>query len=170
MIQFDFPILLAAAVIPLLTGFIWYHPKVFGNIWMKAAGVNPEAGKGANMALVFGLTYILSIFIGMTLNFITIHQWTLLSLLADNQDLGQEGAASTVRLKELLDEFGGKFRTFGHGALHGTLAALTFITPILSINAMFERKGFKYIAVNSGYWILTFLLMGGVICQYSKVY
>jgi hypothetical protein len=168
--NFDFPVLLAAALIPLLTGFIWYHPKVFGNTWMKAAGITPEEGKGANMALVFGLTYIFSILIGMTLNFITIHQWTLLSLLADNQDLQQEGSASNLRLKELIAEFGGKFRTFGHGALHGFLSALTFVTPILAINAMFERKGFKYIAVNSGYWILTFLLMGGIICQFSKIY
>ncbi|HRN41812.1 MAG TPA: DUF1761 family protein [Vicingus sp.] len=32
---------------------------------------------------------------------------------------------------------------------------------------MFERKGFKYIAINSGYWIITLGLMGGVICQFA---
>jgi hypothetical protein len=41
------------------------------------------------------------------------------------------------------------------------------VLPILSINAMFERKGFKYIAINAGYWIITLGLMGGIICGFS---
>ena len=34
-------------------------------------------------------------------------------------------------------------------------------------NALFERKGFRYIAVNAGYWILTLMIMGGIICQFT---
>jgi hypothetical protein len=168
--NFDFPILLGSALIPLLIGFIWYHPKMFGNAWMKAAGVTPESAKGANMALVFGLTYLFSIFIAMTLNFVTIHQWGLMSLLADHPDLNTPGSPSAERLKELLTEFGGKYRTFKHGALHGSLTALFFAMPIMAINAMFERKGFKYVAINTGYWFVCFLLMGGIICQFSHIY
>ena len=28
---------------------------------------------------------------------------------------------------------------------------------------MYERKSLKYIAINSGYWILTWAIMGGII-------
>jgi Protein of unknown function (DUF1761) len=165
----DFPILLATALIPLLLGFIWYHPKVFGNAWMKAAGVTPDAGKGG-MALIFILTYIFSVFIAMSLNMMTIHQWSLMSLLADNPDVGVPGTATANELKALLDLYGGKFRTFGHGALHGFITGIFFALPVLGVNALFERKGFKYIAINTGFWILCFMLMGGIICRYSTNY
>lgn len=42
-------------------GFIWYHPKVFGTAWAKAAGVkmdDPEARKG--MGKIFGMSFVFS--------------------------------------------------------------------------------------------------------------
>ena len=38
---------------------------------------------------------------------------------------------------------------------------------VIGINALFERKGFKYIAINAGYWILCLGLMGGVLCAFA---
>ncbi|MEP7265936.1 MAG: DUF1761 domain-containing protein [Bacteroidota bacterium] len=166
----DFLIVFVAALIPLVLGFLWYNPKTFGNAWMKAAGVTPESAKGANMPLMLGLTYLFSVFIAFTMNFVTIHQWGLMSLLADNPDVGVPGTAAANELKGLLDLYGGKFRTFGHGALHGTITGIFFALPIITINALFERKGFKYIAINAGYWIVAMLLMGGVVCRYSHIY
>jgi hypothetical protein len=32
---------------------------------------------------------------------------------------------------------------------------------------LFERKGFRYIAINGGYWIISMALMGGIICAFS---
>ena len=32
-------------------------------------------------------------------------------------------------------------------------------------NAMFEAKGFTYITVNAGYWIISLALMGGIVCR-----
>jgi UDP-N-acetylmuramyl pentapeptide phosphotransferase/UDP-N-acetylglucosamine-1-phosphate transferase len=57
----NFLILLAAALIPMVMGFIWYNPKTLGNAWMKAADVTEEKMKGANMALIFGLSFVFSI-------------------------------------------------------------------------------------------------------------
>jgi hypothetical protein len=31
MLPINFPIVLLSALLPLLMGFIWYHPKVFGS-------------------------------------------------------------------------------------------------------------------------------------------
>lgn len=42
-------------------GFVWYHPKLFGTAWAKAAGVDmndPEAKKG--MGKIFGMSFIFS--------------------------------------------------------------------------------------------------------------
>src|SRR5262245_48460798 len=51
---------LVAALASLPVGFIWYNPKVFGTAWMKAAGVDMNASKSANMPLIFGLTILMS--------------------------------------------------------------------------------------------------------------
>lgn len=38
---------LAAALSTFIVGFIWYHPKVFGTVWMKAEGLTEEQLKMA---------------------------------------------------------------------------------------------------------------------------
>ena len=42
--EINFLAILLAALSTLVVGFIWYNPKVFGTIWMKETGVNPENG------------------------------------------------------------------------------------------------------------------------------
>ena len=73
--------------------------------------------------------------------------------------------------KKLYDSFmasyGKNFRTFKHGAFHGTLTGIMFILPVIATGALFEQKSFKYVMVNAGYWVVTIALMGGVICQFS---
>jgi hypothetical protein len=38
---------------------------------------------------------------------------------------------------------------------------------LIGINAVFERKGFKYIAIHTAYWMLTMAIMGGIICAFA---
>ena len=61
---------------------------------------------------------------------------------------------------------GTAFRTFGHGALHGFFTGLFIVLPILGTNALFEQKGWKYVWINTGYWAITLMLMGGLICAW----
>lgn len=35
--------ILAAGVVSAIIGFVWYHPRVFGGIWMRFSGITPEA-------------------------------------------------------------------------------------------------------------------------------
>ena len=72
---------------------------------------------------------------------------------------------SLINQYEIMSE--GKFRTFKHGALHGTMAGIFIALPILGTNALFERKGWKYILINTGYWTVTLAIMGGIICQFA---
>jgi hypothetical protein len=161
--KFNFLVTGLAALVPTVLGFIWYHPKVLGTVWQKVAGVSDDQIKNANMLVIFVVSLILSIMLALQINILTIHQFSLGSIVQAKAD--SELAKQFVKMG--MDNFGTDFRTFKHGMLHGAIAGLFFMLPILATNAMFERKGFKYIAVNAGYWILTLMIMGGIICQFT---
>jgi uncharacterized protein DUF1761 len=168
MMQINFVAVLVAALVPMIIGFIWYNPKTFGTAWMKAADMTEEKMKGANMALVFGLTFVFSFFIAMTMNFVTIHQWgAMSSMMTDPKALQDPTTEVGAYFADYMKRFGNNFRTFKHGALHGTMSGIMLALPIIGVNALFERKGFKYIAINAGFWIVCFALMGGIICAWQ---
>ncbi len=159
--QLNFWLIFIAGLIPLLTGFTWYHPKVFGNAWMKSTGLTEESLKGGKMGLIFGLTYLLGCMLASALMTIVIHQMGFNSVFQ-----GDNSPEAAAYVKQFFETYGDRFRTFKHGAFHGTIAGLFIAMPLLGINALFERKSFKYIAIHTGYWMLTLALMGGVLCAY----
>ncbi|KAA1244012.1 DUF1761 domain-containing protein [Aquimarina sp. RZ0] len=165
--EFNFLITAIAALIPMILGFIWYNPKVFGTAWMNACGFTEEDLKGSNMALIFSLSYVFSFFLAFILNTFVIHQFGFFSTLMNDPDLMKEGTETYQYAQDFMNKYGGNFRTFGHGALHGTMIGLMVVLPVLGTNAMFERKGFKYILVNVGYWVVCLAFMGGVICHFA---
>lgn len=153
-----------AALVPLVIGFIWYNQKVFGKAWMNATGMTPEKGKGMNMPVVFLVTYLVSFLAAFILNFMVIHQFSVMSVLVNEPGFGQEGSEINNYFVDFMTKYGSNFRTFKHGALHGTMAGLLLATPVITVNALFERRGFKYIAINAGFWIVCFAIMGGILC------
>ena len=170
MLNFDLPIPAALAVsafVPLLVGFIWYNPKVFGNAWMTSTGLTMESAKGINMPLVFGLTYIFSFFMGFILMGIVNHHYGFFSMLG-GPDMKSNADLHTW-FSNTVTQYGGRFRSFRHGALHGTLTGIFFITPIVAINALFERRDWKYILITAGYWTLCLMLMGAIICHFTPL-
>ncbi|MBL7766071.1 MAG: DUF1761 domain-containing protein [Chitinophagaceae bacterium] len=165
--EINWLIVASAALIPLIVGFIWYHPAVFGKAWMKAAGVPEDAAKGANMALIFGLTILFGLMATIPLMSLSIHQMGFMSIFADEPSVKDAASPIGKYFNDFFAQYGHKFRTFKHGMLHGVLAGLFLGVPIMGTNALFERKGFKYIAINAGYWMLTLGLMAGVICGFA---
>jgi len=165
--EFNFLITAVAAIIPMILGFIWYNPKVFGRTWMNACGFTEEDLKGGNMALIFILAYVFSFFLAFILNTFVIHQFGFFSSIMGESGWNEAGSDTYKYAEEYMAKFGTSHRTFGHGALHGTMIGLMVVLPVLGTNALFERKGFKYIIVNVGYWIVCLALMGGVICQFA---
>ncbi|MBK9212282.1 MAG: DUF1761 domain-containing protein [Saprospiraceae bacterium] len=163
----NFPVLLGAAIIPLLVGFIWYNPKVLGERWMKEVGLTHEDGKGSNMAVVFGLAYVFSLMAAMALQFMVIHQFSVFSILADNPGMADAGSDVRKMYDGFMADHGRNFRTFKHGAFHGVLAGLMMALPIIGTNALFEKKSWTYVWINVGFWTICFALMGGVICQFA---
>ncbi len=154
------------ALIPLVVGFLWYSPKTFGPAFLKATGLTPESGKTMNMPLVFGLTYLFSFFISFVLSSIVIHQGGLFGLMQPEMN-NPDAPGAIDALKAAGAMFEHKFRTFRHGAVHGTITGLFLLTPVIAINAMFERKGWKYILIHGGFWIVCCILIGGTLCQFA---
>lgn len=163
MLEVNYWIIPVAALIPMFAGFIWYNPKVIGTAWMKEAGMTEEKMQGANMALIFGLSYIFALMLASAMLQLTIHQFGFQSLVLEKGGEFSEAGASLF--SQVMELYGDSYRTFGHGAFHGTIGGLFIAFPILATNAMFERKSWKYIWINTGYWVITMALMGGLVCQ-----
>jgi hypothetical protein len=49
------------AVSSLVLGGIWYSPLLFAKSWQQAAGVSDEQARSGNMAVIFGLAFLLSL-------------------------------------------------------------------------------------------------------------
>ncbi|MBP6334445.1 MAG: DUF1761 domain-containing protein [Bacteroidia bacterium] len=165
--QMNWLIILLAALVPMVTGFIWYHPKVMGTSWMKACGLDEEKLKGANMGMIFGLSFLLSFMLALALNALVIHQNHMYSILLNEPGLSDPNSELGMYVAAFMEKYGNHFRTFKHGAFHGFLAGIFIVLPILGTNAMFERKGWKYTWINTGYWTLTLTLMGGILCAWN---
>lgn len=165
--QYNFFLVAAiTALVPLFMGAIWYNPKVFGTSWMKINGfTDPVKMKEEfNMPLVFGLTYVFGFFISMILSGVVIHQMGFWSMLQNHisEPAIQKMFEDVMSTSTLASDF----RTFKHGALHGGITAIGVALPIIGINALFERRGFKYIFIHTGYWFVTLIIMGGILCQF----
>ena len=101
--------------------------------------------------------------------FVVIHQFGFFSMMMDaegKQLLSDHSSAFYGHVKAVYDQCSGSFHTFKHGAFHGALLGIFTILPIIATGAMFERKGFKYIAINAGYWILCLTIMGAIVCHF----
>lgn len=161
--EFNFYALLVAAIVTLVVGFIWYHPKVFGTIWMRESNLTQEELQKGSMLKIFGLTYIFSLMITMVLMALTIHQSGAVGMVGGPPLI----ASAKPSFAAFMADYGTAYRTFKHGALHGFISGLFFALPIVGINGLFERKSWRYILIHAGYWIITLTLMGGIICGYA---
>jgi hypothetical protein len=103
----------------------------------------------------------------MSLNPMVIHQMGISSLLQGMPAAEAKDAKIELLVNGVSIDYENRFRTFGHGALHGFISGLFVAVPIIGTMAMYEKRKFKYIAVTGGYWIVCFMLMGGVICGWK---
>lgn len=154
---------LAAALSTFIVGFIWYHPKVFGTAWMKAEGLTEEQLKKGNMAKIFGLSFVFAFIAGIfAIHPVVIHQFGALGMV------GGDPALAKPSYTAFMADYGTAFRTFKHGALHGTLLGLFLVFPVIAINGLYSHKPWKLIFIVAGYWVVTLAIMGGIICGWSE--
>lgn len=155
----NFLAIAVASLTMLVVGFVWYHPKVFGTVWIREAGLTEEELKKGNIFKIFGLTVILSLMMTVVIMALAVHQTGAYAMIG-----GAVTDETLPSFRVFMDDYGTKFRTFKHGALHGLIAGLFFALPLVAINGLFEHRSAKYIFVNAGYWIVTLTLMGSIVC------
>ena len=155
---------LVSALVPMALGMVWYNNKTFGNAWMHASGMTPEKAKQGNMALIFGFSLLFSFMLALSLQFMVIHQLHITSAFFDYQNQIKDATTPEGSIyKQVMDLVGTGHRTFGHGALHGTISGLFVALPIVGINALFEQRSGKYILIHAGFWTVCMAIMGGIL-------
>ncbi len=156
--------IIAATFVPTIVGFVWYNPKVLGTAWMAESGMTEEKAQAANMTKIFVASFILSFLLAFEMQYLTIHQMHLGSILIDEPGFGDPNSEVGQLMASFMEKYGDNFRTFKHGAFHGFLTAILLVLPVLGTNALFEGKSWKYIFINVGYWAVTMAIMGGIVC------
>ena len=151
-----------AGLIPLVVGAIYYHPKVAGTAWMRVNQFTEEDISKGNMAVIFGFAYLLGVIASFFMSYIVIHQGGVFGTMYP--EVMESGSAAQAEFNELMAKYGDNSRDFGHGALHGGMAALMFAFPVIAINALFERRSWKYVLIHTIYWVISLTLVGGTIC------
>ena len=156
-------VIAGTALIPFLVAFAWYHPKAFGgDTWAKLANLTDEQAANPVKPLKLILSILFNFFIALGLYGMCVHQSGVFSLVGGDIDVLTSGTAAAF-----MAEYGDNYLTFKHGALHGGIASVFLALPILGYNMIFERKSGKYLLVNWGFWLISMILMGGVICQWG---
>ena len=161
--EFNFLAILVAALTSFVVGFVWYHPKVFGTIWMKEAGLNQEQLAKGNMLKIFGLTFVFSFMLSLMMPVLVIHQMGAVGMIGGPSMI----AVAKPSFVAFMADYGDAFRTFKQGALHGFISGIFLALPIIAMNGLFEQKSWKYSAVHAGYWIVMMTIMGAIICGWK---
>lgn len=153
--EFNLIAILVAALVPMILGFIWYGPMLFQKAWMKESGVTEEKMKSGNMGVIFGVSLLLSVILAFFTQFLVVHEMGVMGMT--------EGQIEGETAQAFINEWAGKYRSFGHGALHGAMAGVMFVFPIMATNGLFERKSWKLTLINAGYWTVALAIMGAII-------
>ncbi|MFK7796641.1 MAG: DUF1761 domain-containing protein [Aureispira sp.] len=159
----NFALIPLVAFIPLIIAVVWYHPNVFGRTLenqtktkMPPFGVFRAVG-----------SYILGFLTAFGLMGYVNHQMSLLQLFIGREGFGQEGTEATLAFEQAAKLVGDMHLSFGHGVVHGVLGAVVFILPVIIVLAVRERHNVKYILIHFGYWLLSWVLMSGVLCEWG---
>lgn len=123
----------AAALSTFVVGWLWYGP-LFGRAWMSAVGLSTEDLKEGSMIRLFGLAFVFEL------------------IMAINLALFFYGSAE-----------GAKAIGASSGALYGFMTGFGWVFFALAVNSLYERKTWKYIFINGGYWTVAFTIMGLIL-------
>lgn len=158
-----------AALVPLAFGFVWYHDKVFLKPWMAATGMTKEKMNGGNMLLIFGGSFLCALMLAFEMNVIAYHDTFVRGVLfyeTAGTMMPDPNSTGGQWLQTYLDQYAASNHTFKHGAFHGAFIAGIFIVlPVLATEALHEQRGWKFVAIKAGYWIISLSLMGGIVAS-----
>ena len=162
----NFPIIALCALIPFFIAYIWFHPRVFGGeTWASLANLTKEQNDKKIKPLQLLMSVVLNLLLSMGIFIVTVHQTHVLALTGPDVAAFESGPAL-----EFMKMYGENFHTWQHGISHGlVIGLLFFVVPILGYAVIFERKSFKYLLVNAGYWGISLTLMATIISKWGGI-
>lgn len=127
-IQIDWLVVVLAAILNLVIGFVWYSKMLFGPAWSKLSNRPSKEmlGDGKTLALSFLVSLIMAFFLAFF-----------------------EGILGVTTVMD--------------GMFVGFLIWLGFVATTQISSFLWYKKPFKLFLINTGYRLLSFLVMGGLI-------
>jgi MFS-type transporter involved in bile tolerance (Atg22 family) len=126
---------LVAALATMVIGFIWYSPFLFARPWTRLMGYDPEdKGKLEEMQKGAGKTYAISFLASI---------------------------AAAVVLAKIIDIT--SVVRFVYGMKVGFGVWLGFVATVQLTGALFGRQPIKLFLINTGYQLVCYLTMGGIL-------
>ncbi|MBI4044454.1 MAG: DUF1761 domain-containing protein [Candidatus Diapherotrites archaeon] len=125
-----------AAIASMVVGFIWYSPMLFGKPWMELMGYgskNMEQMKKGVMKM-----YALSFIGSLVMAYVLFHSYVFANAF-----------------------FG--IDKFTAGLMTGFWSWLGFVAPVQYTEVMFGGKSNKLFLINTGYQLVSLLIMGAII-------
>lgn len=161
--QSNWLIIPIAAFIPLILGFIWYHPKVLG---AKLAQINGESVRNNPSIGKLLLSYLFSIILAYILTLMSVHQSAIFQLFFMDPELANANSEYNLFIQDFMTKYGDRHRSFGHGVVHGTEAGFMFGLAFFGISTLMQDKPLKQIWIHLGFWMLCCGLVGGTVCAF----
>lgn len=167
--EINFLAVLVSALVPTVLGFIWYHEKTFGRAWAAGAGMTEEKMKTGNMPLIFGLAFLFSLLLAFSMNFHAVHDVQVAGAMyyaTNGTMIPEQGSELAQWFDYFQTNLAPANHNFNHGAVHGMLIGFMILLPVTVNNALFERRGWKYMLINAGYWTICLTIMGGILAAW----
>ncbi|MEK9178617.1 MAG: DUF1761 domain-containing protein [Patescibacteria group bacterium] len=135
-IEVNYIAVLVASIAGMVVGFVWYHPSVLGKPWMRLSGRTKESleKEKKDMPKVYGISYLLA----LVTAYVLFHVMTL-SLNFFNYAPLMTGLTSAFWMW------------------------LGFIMPVQLTGHLFGDKNWKLFGINTGYQLVSLLIMGLVL-------
>lgn len=161
--QANWLIIPIAALLPLMIGFLWYHPNVFGT---RLAQIHDEPlAKNRSLGKTI-LIYLFSILLAYVLTLMSVHQSAIFQLFFMDPELANANSEYHTFINDFMETYGNRHRSFGHGMVHGAEAGLFFGLAFLGITTLMQNKPLKHIWIHLGFWVTCCSLMAGVVCAF----
>jgi hypothetical protein len=135
-IEVNYVAILVAGIASMVVGFLWYGPMLFGNVWMKLMGYTKESieKEKTNMGKTYGISFVLAL----------LTAYVLSHVMGLSQNFYHYDAVMT-------------------GVTSAFWMWLGFIMPVQATDVLFGNKKIKLFAVNTGYQLVSVIVMGIVL-------
>lgn len=135
-IEVNYIAVLFAAVASMVLGFLWYSPMLFAKPWMKLMGYTADSMKKAQKEM--GKLYALSFVVALITGYVLSHVMTL------SMNFFHYDKLST-------------------GLITAFWMWIGFMMPVQLTDAIFGSKKWKLFAINTGYQLVSLIVMALVL-------